>query len=136
AGGGTEMTTGIDAALTLAPDPARLRVVVFVTDGYVGNEDEILARVSAKVGTARLFSFGVGSAVNRYLLEELAAVGRGTVEIVRPDEDTQAAVERFHRRIATPVLTDVTIDWKGLAIEQLSPARVPDLFAGQPLVIA
>ena len=136
AAGGTEMTTGIAAALALPHDPARLRIVAFVTDGYVGNEDEILRDVGLHAGAARLFAFGVGSAVNRYLLDELAAIGRGTAQVVRPDEDTAAAVEAFRARIAAPVLTDIAIDWGDLAVTDLAPHAVPDLFAGQPLVVS
>jgi Ca-activated chloride channel family protein len=135
AGGATEMTTGIAAALAVPHDPARLRIVAFLTDGYVGNEDDILARVAARLGESRLFCFGVGSAVNRYLLEELAALGRGTLQVVRPDEDAAAAVAAFQRRIDAPILTDVRIDWGDLAVSDV-PAAVPDLFAGQPLVVA
>ncbi len=136
AGGGTAMTEGIAAALDFPHDPARLRLVVFVTDGYVGNEDEILATVHARLGDARLYSFGVGTAVNRYLLEEMAAFGRGGVQVVRPDEDTTAAVGKFLARVARPVLTDVRIDWGGLAVADVTPAAVPDLFVGQPIVVA
>jgi Ca-activated chloride channel family protein len=135
-GGGTEMTSGVAAALDFPHDPARLRIVAFLTDGYIGNEDEVLRLVGARLGPARLFSFGVGSAVNRYLLEEMARVGRGAVEIVRPDEETRAAVGRFHDRIARPLLTDVSVDWNGLDVQDQVPAAIPDLFLGQPLVIA
>lgn len=136
AAGGTEMTTGIEAALAVPNDPARLRLVVFLTDGYVGNEDEILALVGDRLGASRLFSFGVGSAVNRYLLEEMAALGRGDAQVVSPAEDTAAAVERFYRRIDRPVLTDISIDWHGLPVSDVVPAAIPDLFAGQPIVLA
>jgi Ca-activated chloride channel family protein len=136
AAGGTDMTSGVTAALAFPHDPARLRIVVFLTDGYIGNEDEVLALVGKRLGAARLFSFGVGTAVNRYLLEEMARIGRGTVEVVRPDEDTAAAVERLHRRIFRPLLTDVRIDWGGLDVVDQVPAAVPDLFLGQPLVVA
>jgi Ca-activated chloride channel family protein len=136
AGGGTEMVTGIDAALAVPHDPARLRIVVFLTDGYVGNEDEILRDVGRQMKEGRLFAFGVGTAVNRYLLEELAAIGRGTAQLVRPDEDSAAAVDTFERRIGRPVLTDLRIEWGGLAVTDLSPRAIPDLFAGQPLVLA
>jgi Ca-activated chloride channel family protein len=135
-GGGTEMTSGVAAALDFPHDPARLRIVAFLTDGYIGNEDDVLRMVAAHLGPARLFSFGVGSAVNRYLLEEMARIGRGAVDIVRPDEDTRAAVGRFHDRIARPLLTDVTVDWNGLDVEDQVPAAIPDLFLGQPLVVA
>jgi Ca-activated chloride channel family protein len=85
---------------------------------------------------ARLFSFGVGSAVNRYLLDEMALAGRGAAQFVRPDEDTAAVVDRFAHRIDKAALTDITIDWNGLAVDELAPAAVPDLFVGQPLVVA
>ena len=136
AGGATEMTTGIAAALAVPHDPLRLRIVAFVTDGYVGNEDDIIRLVAAHGGEARLFAFGVGSAVNRYLLEEDAAAGRGAAHVVRPDEPTADAVAAFERRIDAPVLTDIAIDWGGLAVADVTPRAVPDLFAGQPLAVS
>jgi Ca-activated chloride channel family protein len=136
AGGGTEMATGIDAALAVPHDPQRLRIVAFLTDGYVGNEDEIIANVDKRRGDARVFCFGIGSAVNRYLLEELAAAGRGAAQFVRPDEDATAAVAAFERRIDAPVLTDVRIDWGPLAIADATPRALPDLFVGEPLVVS
>lgn len=136
AGGGTDMTTGIRAALAFPHDRARLRIVVFLTDGFIGNEDEILALVQDQLGDSRLFSFGVGSSVNRYLLDEMAALGRGAVQVVRPDEDTEAAVARLEHRIASPLITDIAIDWKDLAVEGVTPRRIPDLFAGEPLVLS
>ena len=136
AGGGTEMVTGIETALAVPHDPLRLRMLAFITDGYVGNEDEILASVGKHVGTTRLFAFGVGSAVNRYLLEEMAAIGRGAVQFVRPDEDTAKAVTAFERRIDAPVLTDLRIDWGKLPVRDVVPQAIPDLFVGQPLVLA
>jgi Ca-activated chloride channel family protein len=134
ASGTTEMMGGLHAALSLPHDARRLRVVVLLTDGYLGNEDEVLAMAGRELGAARLFSFGVGSAVNRYLLEELAQLGHGAADVVRPDEDTARAVEHFRARIDRPLLTDVTVDWGGLAVKDVTPLR--DLFAGQPLVIA
>ena len=134
--GGTQLNRGIEAALALPHDPARLRLVVFVTDGYVGNERQILSRVRRKLGASRLFSFGVGTAVNRYLLEEMATLGRGAVQVVRPDESTPVAVDRFFSRISSPVLTDLSVELTGkLRLEDVAPARLPDLFVGQPLVL-
>ncbi len=136
ASGGTHVTRGVEAALALPHDPARLRLVVFLTDGYVGNEAQILALVKRRMGAARLFSFGVGTAVNRYLLEEMAALGRGAVQVVRPDEKTAVAVDRFFARISSPVLTDLSVQLSGgLRLEARAPARLPDLFVGQPLVL-
>ena len=133
--GTSELATGITAALALPHDPARLRVIAVVTDGYVGNEDDVLANAAALLGDARVFCLGVGSAVNRYLLDELAALGRGAVQVVRPDEDAAAAIAAFQRRIDAPVVTDLRIDWGDLAVRDV-PRAIPDLFAGQPVVVA
>ena len=78
-GGGTMMIEGIRAALNFPHDAERLRFVTFLTDGYIGNEAEILREIHATVGESRIFSFGVGSSVNRYLLERMAIAGRGAV---------------------------------------------------------
>jgi len=77
--GGTMMIEGIEAALDFPHDPQRLRFVCFLTDGYIGNESEILGEVHKRLGQSRIFSFGVGSSVNRYLLDHMAKAGRGAV---------------------------------------------------------
>jgi len=133
--GGTEMLQGIEASLGEPADPKRLRIVAFLTDGYIGNESEILARIEAKLGTARIFSFGVGSSVNRHLLKKMGQLGRGTAQFVRQDEDPEAAVRSFVDRISRPYLTDVEIDWGGLDVVDIYPPYVPDLFADQPVIL-
>ncbi len=133
--GGTQMIEGIRAALGRPADPDRLRMVAFLTDGYIGNETEILAEVSRLLGSARLFSFGIGSSVNRYLLEGLAEEGRGAAAFLGPRESTDEMVARFARRIETPVLTDIRISFQGLDVTDIEPGRIPDLFAGQSLLI-
>lgn len=133
--GGTAMNAGISAALAFPRDPARVRMVFFLTDGYIGNEVDIFAQVEQSIGDARLFSLGVGEAPNRYLLDGLAAAGRGVASYAAVHDDIAPAVERFHARIATPVLTDLDIDWGGLEVDDVLPARLPDLFAGQPLTV-
>lgn len=133
--GGTEMIAGIRAALGGSRDPRRMRVVMFLTDGYIGNETEILADVRARIGDARLYALGVGGSVNRYLLEELAREGRGEVQYILPHEDATPIVARFYDRIRSPVLTDIAIDWGGLDVVQQHPERPRDLFAGHPLLV-
>jgi Ca-activated chloride channel homolog len=136
AGGATEMTAGIAAALAVPHDPQRLRIIAFLTDGYVGNEDDVIRLIAERAGEARLFAFGVGTAVNRYLLEEVAAAGRGAAQFVRPDEPTAPVVAAFEQRIDAPVLTDVAIDWGGLAVSDVTPRALPDLFVGEPLAVS
>jgi len=134
-GGGTEMLQGIQASLAFPADPARLRIVAFLTDGYIGNESAILSRIEEKLGPARIFSFGIGSSVNRYLLVKMAQMGRGAAQFVRQDEDPDAAVRTFVDRICRPYLTDIEIDWGGLDVMDCYPAYVPDLFADQPVIL-
>ncbi len=133
--GGTRMLPVIQTALNLPPDPKRLRIVFMTTDGFIGNEKEIITEIHDSLGDARLFSLGVGSSVNRYLLDRMAAEGKGFAQFVRQDEPTDEVVEKFHKRIAAPVMTDIEIDWGGLRVKDVYPERIPDLFAGMPLVI-
>ncbi|WP_242361914.1 VIT and VWA domain-containing protein, partial [Anaeromyxobacter sp. SG17] len=135
-GGGTEMLEGVRAALTPPEDPRRLRMVVFCTDGFIGNETEIIHAVEALRGRARVFGFGIGTSVNRYLVEGVGRAGRGASEVVSLDEAPDAAVARLFKRIDRPVLTDLEVGFEGAEVTELLPARLPDLFAGQPLVVA
>jgi len=134
--GGTMMIEGIKAALDYPTDPKRMRIVAFMTDGYIGNDDEIIAAVKKKVGDSRLFSFGIGSSVNRYLLDNMARAGRGKVTYVRQDEPANEAVERFYRSIDSPVLADIEVKTEGnVEVSEVNPMPISDLFAGSPLVV-
>jgi Ca-activated chloride channel family protein len=133
--GGTNMLAGIDAALEFPREPGRMRMVLFLTDGYIGNETEIFALLERDIADARLFSLGVGSSVNRYLLDGMARVGRGAVTYAGNEQSMEAVVENFYERIETPVLTDIEIDWQGAKVAEVLPGRIPDLFAGQPLTV-
>jgi len=134
-GGGTMMIEGIKAALDFPHDERRLRVVSFMTDGFIGNEVEILAAVKKKLGSSRIFSFGVGNSVNRYLLERMASFGKGAAAFVGLDESAGAEVDRFYERIAHPALADIEIDWGGMKIRDVYPKKIPDVFVGRPVMI-
>ena len=137
-GGGTEMLDALRTALEFPKDPERLRIVLFMTDGFIGNDPQILAFTKEHLNNSRIFPLGVGSSPNRYLLEEMAVLGKGTVQYVRQNEKpekVEKVIEKFYDRISRPVLTDLSVDWNGLDVSELSPAFVPDLFAGQPLLI-
>ena len=133
--GGTQMIEGIKAALDFEPDPDRQRMVFFLTDGYIGNETQILAAIRERVGDTRLYSLGVGSSPNRYLIDEMAAEGHGFSQYVRLKDDPAPAVDRFYRRLNLPVLTAVETDWGGLDVIDPLPASVPDLFDNQPVFL-
>lgn len=133
-GGGTEMMTAIRAALDPSDKQDHIRIVCFMTDGYVGNDFQIIDEVK-KHPNARVFSFGIGSSVNRFLLDKMAEHGRGEVEYVSLQDDGSAAARRFHERVRNPLLTDIEIDWEGLPVADVYPARIPDLFSAKPLIL-
>jgi Ca-activated chloride channel family protein len=134
-GGGTMMIEGIKAALDFAHDPQRFRLVSFMTDGYIGNETEILAAIHQRLGASRIFSFGVGSSVNRYLLDRMAKLGKGAVAYIGLDDSAGDVVDKFYERTSHPALTDVEIDWGNMQVTDMYPSRIPDLFVGRPVII-
>ena len=138
-GGGTEMMKAIHACLGGRRDPERTRIVCFMTDAYVGNDMAIVNAVRNYADKAHVFSFGIGTSVNRYLLDNMARAGRGEVEYVLDAKQAPAAAKRFYDRIDAPVLGDVRLDWgelgKYVDAEEVYPRHVPDLFSVKPLVI-
>lgn len=132
--GGTEMMGAIKAALEPSDNQSHVRIVCFMTDGFVGNDMQIIAEVQ-KHKNARVFAFGIGSSVNRFLLDNLATAGGGDVEYVGLNDDGSAAAKRFHQRVRNPLLTDISIDWGGLAVTDVYPKRIPDLFGAKPVFI-
>ncbi|MGB5053649.1 MAG: VIT and VWA domain-containing protein, partial [Nitrospirales bacterium] len=133
-GGGTEMMKAIRAALEPSDSQEHVRIVCFMTDGYIGNDRAILGEVQ-KHPNARVFSFGIGSSVNRFLLDRMAEEGRGEVEYVGLNDDGSAAARRFHERVQHPLLTDLSVDWDGVDVAEVYPKRLPDLFSAKPLVL-
>lgn len=133
--GGTHMRAGIEAALALAQSSDRVPMVLLLTDGYIGNEAAIFELTDEHLGHARIFGLGVGAAPNRFLLDGLSTVGRGAVSYVGMTETVEQVVERFYRRIASPALRDISIDWGTLPVKDVAPQRIPDLFVGQPIVV-
>jgi Ca-activated chloride channel family protein len=135
--GGTEMIRGLDAYLQTARDPACIRIVCFLTDGFVTNDDGILRMVKEEGQDARWFAFGIGSSVNRYLIGGIGKYGNGAAHFVIPrDEDhAEKAAATFQERIDAPVLVDIAVDYGDLPIADVYPERIPDLFTGQPIVL-
>jgi Ca-activated chloride channel family protein len=133
--GGTEMMTAIKAALEPSDNQGHIRVVCFMTDGEVGNDLEIISEVQ-KHKDARVFAFGIGSSVNRFLLDKMAEEGRGEVEYVSLSDDGSAAARRFHERVRSPLLTDISIEWAGLPVADVYPKRIPDLFSAKPVILS
>ncbi len=133
-GGGTEMMKAIRAALAPTESQTHLRIVCFMTDGYVANEAEIIAEIQ-RHPKARVFSFGIGNSVNRFLLDKMAQEGNGEVEYVSLKDDGSKAAKRFFERVRTPLLTDISIDWNGLPVSDVYPQKIGDLFSAKPVII-
>jgi Ca-activated chloride channel family protein len=133
--GGTMMTEGIKQALQVPVPKNSVRLVTFLTDGYIGNDHEVLKLIKRLLGSARLFALGVGAGVNRFLLSEMGRVGRGFTRYMDPTEEVQAVAKELAQRLQSPVLTDISIDWGELQATQVMPQTVHDLFAGQSVRI-
>ncbi len=133
-GGGTEMMKAIKAALEPSDSQQHIRIVCFMTDGYIGNEGAILSEIQ-KHQNARIFSFGVGSSVNRFLLDKMAEEGRGEVEYVSLNDDGSKAAKRFHERVRSPLLTDISLDFQGVEVADVYPKRINDLFSAKPVIV-
>lgn len=137
--GGTEMAAPLLRATDLLGGGYRdrQRVLVLVTDGQVGNEDQILRLLSPRLAGARVFPVGIDRAVNAGFLGRLAEMGGTEAELVESEERLDEVMERIQRRIGTPVVTELSVSGDGLEIEpgSVSPHRLPDLLAGTPVVI-
>jgi len=105
-----------------------------MTDGYIGNDMAIIGEIQ-KHPNARVFAFGIGSSVNRFLLDKMAEQGRGEVEYVGLQDDGSAAARRFYERVRHPLLTDISVDWDGLDVSEIYPKRLPDLFSAKPVIL-
>jgi Ca-activated chloride channel family protein len=128
------MMKAIQASLEATDSQDHVRIVCFMTDGYVGNEMAIISEVQ-KHPNARVFGFGIGGSVNRFLLDKLSEYGRGEVEYVALNDDGSAAARRFHERVRNPLLTDISVDWNGLPVSDVYPKRIPDLFGAKPVIL-
>jgi len=140
--GGTEMaaplTQGLDRLHGAGEaDVSRDRVLVLVTDGQVGNEDQILRLLAPRLAGVLVYTVGVDTAVNEGFLKRLAGLGGGACELVESEDRLDAVMDRVHRRIATPVVTDLELEPSGLDadLDSVAPRRLPALFAGAPLVV-
>ncbi|MEV4255883.1 VIT domain-containing protein [Spirillospora sp. NPDC049652] len=137
--GGTEMLTPLETACDLLSpsEPDRDRVLVLVTDGQIGNEDQILNRLARKLRGVRVHTVGIDRAVNAGFLRRLATAGGGHCELVESEDRLDEAMERVHHRIGAPLLTELSLRPDGLDLvsETIAPQRLGALFPGVPLVV-
>ncbi len=135
ANGGTNLYSGVQAALDVPVDPERLRLIVFNTDGFVGDEARIIGSIEARSKTSRMFTFGIGNSVNRFLIDEMSRAGRGDSETVTLEADTDKTVERFIQRTQNPILTDIQVKVEGVPVYEMTPRGIQDVFSSKPVVV-
>jgi Ca-activated chloride channel family protein len=139
--GGTEMMAPLEraAALLAGDTPDRDRVLVLVTDGQIGDEDAVLSALADRLAGLRVHTVGIDSAVNAGFLNRLSALGGGHCELVESEDRLDEAMDAIHRRIGTPLVTGLRLTGAGTLEpdqDSITPTRLPDLFAGAPLVVA
>ena len=140
AGGGTEMLPALRLALHMPANPdedsaaASVRQVIFITDGAVGNEDQLFEEIERTVGDSRLFTVGIGSAPNSWFMRKAAQFGRGSHTHIGDIGEVAEKMQALFAQISAPVTTDIQINWPREV--EAYPARVPDLYLGEPLLVS
>ncbi|HEU4685925.1 MAG TPA: marine proteobacterial sortase target protein, partial [Nitrospira sp.] len=135
ANGGTEILPALKLALKGIPPPTHLRQVVFLTDGQVGNEEELFRTIRGHLGASRLFTIGIGSAPNSHFMRKAAEFGRGTFTHIASTSEVKRQMDALFHKLERPVLTDVRVEGLDPAVEMF-PSPIPDLYAGEPVVVA
>ncbi|HBD08896.1 MAG TPA: trypsin [Syntrophobacteraceae bacterium] len=134
-GGGTELAAALTSALSLPRDEAVSRSVVVITDGYIAAEREAFHLIQNNLNRTNVFAFGIGTSVNRFLIEGIAKTGMGEPFVVTKPEEAPAAAARFRAYVQSPVLTNVQVRYKDFDAYDVEPPAIPDLFAQRPLVV-
>jgi Ca-activated chloride channel family protein len=138
AGGSTEIVPALERIAALPKNPEVARTVIVVTDGYVTVEDRVFQLVRKNLGNSNVFAFGIGSSVNRHLIEGIARAGQGEPFVVTKPQFAQAQAERLRKMIDAPVLTSVKARFDGLEVYDVEPARLdalPDVLGGRPVAL-
>lgn len=134
-GGGTSLLPALEQAVAIPKEDDTARSIVIITDGYISNESEIISCITDNMDSASFFSFGIGSSVNDYLIKQIAGCGLGESFIVTDREDAAEASARFQSYIEAPLLTDISIDYRGFEVYDVEPAVPSILYASQPIVL-
>jgi Ca-activated chloride channel family protein len=134
-GGGTEILPALQKALALEKKAGLSRIIVIATDGYVGVERKSFDLIRKNLNKANFFAFGIGTSVNRFLIEGMARAGKGEPFVVANQKEAGEAAERFAVYVKAPLLTDIQVKFQGFAASDVEPPALPDLFAERPLII-
>ncbi len=135
--GGTEMLPALRHALVdrTPDDTSRLRQVIFLTDGAIGNEAQLFAEIGNNLGRSRLFTVGIGSAPNSYFMSRASRIGRGSATHIGDLSEVSARMSELFQKLERPAMTDLTVIWPGAARAESWPNPLPDLYAGDPIIL-
>jgi Ca-activated chloride channel family protein len=134
-GGGTELLPALKRALAIPRSEGFSRSVIIATDGYVTVEPEVFDLIRKNLGDANMFTFGIGSSVNRHLLEGMARVGMGEPFVITSESEAAGKAERFRSMIQNPALTNIRIDFGKFDVYDVEPISVPDVMADRPVIV-
>ncbi len=134
-GGGTELLPALSKVFTLQKDEGHSRTIVIITDGYVDVEEETFDLIRNNLNRSNVFSFGIGSSVNRYIIEGMARAGMGEPFIVTNKDNAESIVEKFRKYIESPVMTDIKVEYDGFLAYDVEPLTIPDVLAERPILI-
>jgi Ca-activated chloride channel family protein len=134
-GGGTELLPALERSLKLPRSEGYSRTIVIATDGYVDVEEQAFDLMRNNLGNANMFAFGIGSSVNRHLIEGMAHVGMGEPFVITKPDEASAKAEEFRTLIQSPVLTQVKVDFDGFDVYDVEPKGIPDVLADRPVVV-
>lgn len=134
--GGTEMAPALRAALTMPGDQEYLRQIIFITDGAVGNEDELFGILQQLLGNSRLFTVGIGSAPNSYFMKKAAEFGRGAQTSINQLNQVNHEMTKLFSQLEKPLMRDIQVQFPETIQAEIYPQKIPDLYAGEPLIVA
>lgn len=133
--GGTELLEAMKRSMNLPRASGVSRSLVVVTDGYISAEKEAFDYIRDNLGQANIFSFGIGSSVNRYLIEGVAKAGMGEPFVITNEAEAKAIAAKFREYIQNPLLTDVQVKANGFDVYDVQPKSLPDMFARRPIIL-
>jgi Ca-activated chloride channel family protein len=134
--GGTEMMPALRMALGSSEDKERLRQIVFLTDGSVGNESALFELIQQRLGQSRLFTIGIGSAPNSHFMQRAADFGRGSFTYIGDLGEVESRMRNLFEKLEHPAMRDIHLEWQAESPMEILPSRIPDLYLGEPLMLA
>ena len=134
-GGGTELYPALQKVLSMHSEDDTSRNIVLITDGYISAEDRVFKLIDRNLHRNNLFAFGIGSSVNRYLIEGVAKVGHAEPFVVTDQNEAAQQARRFNDYISAPALTNIRLEADGVELYDMEPARIPDMLAQRPIMV-